>query len=164
MPTPDGKYIAIRHFDSSDQFFLNVDNIRLGDPEPGTSFAQNFNNSVFPEGWTTIDADGDGYNWVLTTQTAAYGYSGHNDGHYGTVGMTSGSYHGSVGALYPDNYLVTPKVNFGSGQHLFSLRPDADYPAEHFMRVCPDNGTERLDDGSGVDDDRQRRVATKAYR
>ena len=138
------RYIAIRHFNCSDQFFLNVDNIRLGDPEPGgTSFSQNFNNSVLPEGWTTIDADGDGYNWVLTTQTSAYGYSGHNDGHYGTVGMTSGSYHGSVGALTPDNYLVTPKVNLvqGSTFSFWACAQDASYPAEHFGVYVSDNGT-----------------------
>ena len=137
------KYIAIRHFDCSDQFFLNVDNIRLGDPEPGTSFSQNFNNSVLPEGWTTIDADGDGYNWVLTNQMAAYGYSTPNDGHYGTVGMTSGSYHGSAGALTPDNYLVTPKVNLvqGSTFSFWACAQDADYPAEHFGVYVSDNGT-----------------------
>jgi len=137
------KYIAIRHFNSSDQFFLNVDNIRLGDPEPGTSFSQNFNNSVFPEGWTTIDADGDGYNWVLTNQMAAYGYSSNNDGHYGTVGMTSGSYHGSVGPLTPDNYLVTPKVNLvqGSTFSFWACAQDADFPAEHFGVYVSDNGT-----------------------
>ena len=138
------KYIAIRHFNSSDQFFLNVDNIRLGDPEPGTSFSQNFNNSVLPEGWTTIDADGDGYNWVLTTQMSAYGYSNNNDGHYGTVGMTSGSYHGSVGPLTPDNYLVTPKVNLvqGSTFSFWACAQDADYPAEHFGVFVSDNGTD----------------------
>ena len=137
------RYIAIRHFDCSDQFFLNVDNIRLGDPEPGTSFSQNFNNSVLPEGWTTIDADGDGYNWVLTNQMAAYGYSTPNDGHYGTVGMTSGSYHGSVGALTPDNYLVTPKVNLvqGSTFSFWACAQDKDYPAEHFGVYVSDNGT-----------------------
>jgi len=137
------KYIAIRHFNSSNQFFLNVDNIRLGDPEPGTSFSQNFNNSVFPEGWTTIDADGDGYNWVLTNQMAAYGYSSNNDGHYGTVGMTSGSYHGSVGPLTPDNYLVTPKVNLvqGSTFSFWACAQDADFPAEHFGVYVSDNGT-----------------------
>ena len=137
------KYIAIRHFNCSDQFFLNVDNIRLGDPEPGTSFSQNFNNSVLPEGWTTIDADGDGYNWVLTNQMAAYGYSAPNDGHYGTVGMTSGSYHGSAGALTPDNYLVTPKVNLvqGSTFSFWACAQDADYPAEHFGVFVSDNGT-----------------------
>ena len=137
------KYIAIRHFNCSDQFFLNVDNIRLGDPEPGTSFSQNFNNSVLPEGWTTIDADGDGYNWVLTNQMAAYGYSASNDGHYGTVGMTSGSYHGSVGPLTPDNYLVTPKVNLvqGSTFSFWACAQDADYPAEHFGVYVSDNGT-----------------------
>ncbi len=137
------KYIAIRHFNCSDYFFLNVDNIRLGDPEPGTSFSQNFNNSVLPEGWTTIDADGDGYNWVLTNQMAAYGFSGHNDGHYGTVGMTSGSYHGSAGALTPDNYLVTPKVNLvqGSTFSFWACAQDASYPAEHFGVYVSDNGT-----------------------
>ena len=137
------KYIAIRHFDCSDNFFLNVDNIRLGDPEPGTSFSQNFNNSVLPEGWTTIDADGDGYNWVLTNQMGAYGYTNNNDGHYGTVGMSSGSYHGSVGALTPDNYLVTPKVNLvqGSTFSFWACAQDADYPAEHFGVYVSDNGT-----------------------
>ena len=138
------KYIAIRHFNCSDNFFLKVDNIRLGDPNPGTSFSQNFNNSVLPEGWTTIDADGDGYNWVLTDQMAAYGYSSPNDGHGGTVGMTSGSYHGTAGALNPDNYLVTPKVNLvqGSTFSFWACAQDADYPAEHFGVCVSDNGTD----------------------
>ena len=50
-----------------------------------TAFTVDFENGL-PEGWTTIDADGDGYNWVLDTECeSAYGYNQSNAGFNGSA-------------------------------------------------------------------------------
>ncbi|MBR6189616.1 MAG: choice-of-anchor J domain-containing protein [Prevotella sp.] len=81
-----------------------------------------------PQGWTTIDADGDGYVWENTQgQVSAY---------KGSLGaMKSESYINEVGALTPDNYLVSPKFKLGAPIKFFACAQDASYPAEHFA-VC----------------------------
>jgi hypothetical protein len=86
-----------------------------------TEFTEGFETGL-PSTWATIDADGDGYNWYN-------GYSGHN----GSSGlMTSDSY--SSGVLYPDNYLVTPRVK-ATANSTFSFWARAghtSWPNEHF--------------------------------
>ena len=82
-----------------------------------------------PEGWTMIDADGDGncwYGWAPASVTDNPGNPVVN----GACGITSASY--ASGALTPDNWLITPKVNLG-GTVSFQYRgQDPNYPAEHF--------------------------------
>lgn len=90
------------------------------------------------QGWTTIDADGDGYDWVLGSAA---------DGIYLTGNLTDGSGHNAsqdlvisgsysnvsgVGALTPDNYLVSPKVALGGSISFYACAQDASYAAEHF--------------------------------
>ena len=76
------------------------------------------------QGWTTIDADGDGYDWTV--------YSG-NVGHNGsTTAVMSQSYANGVGALTPDNYLVSPKVKLEGALMFYACAQDASYPEEHF--------------------------------
>ena len=56
-----------------------------------------------PEGWQAIDADGDGYNWYASYRTSE-GDS--------IFSLRSQSWGGSaVGALTPDNWLITPEIN-----------------------------------------------------
>lgn len=82
------------------------------------------------QGWQVIDADGDGNTW-----RRFYGSEG-NIGHNGSVYvMGSESYINDVGALNPDNYLVSPKryTISNGGKISFSVcAQDADYPAEHY--------------------------------
>ena len=80
------------------------------------------------QGWTTIDADGDGYTWVLGSEAMDYGY-----GHDGSVDMVlSQSYINSAGALNPDNYLVTPTKAAYNYFSFFACAQDAAYASEHF--------------------------------
>ena len=51
--------------------------------------------------WTTIDADGDGYNWVFKSFSDA------------GAGIGSASYIDYIGILNPDNYLVSHKFTIG---------------------------------------------------
>lgn len=86
-------------------------------------------------GWTTIDADGDGYAWELSSQP------GH-DGELGT--MSSASYAG--GALTPDNYLVSPKMKLDGKLTFYACGQDAAYAAEHFgVAVSTASGTAAAD-------------------
>ena len=73
-----------------------------------------FSNGI-PEGWTTIDNDGDQNNW-----TAGNGY------------VYSESWKSGSGALTPDNWLVTPKIAMGGKLYITAYGMDPDYPAENF--------------------------------
>ena len=89
------------------------------------------------EGWTTIDADGDGHTWVLGSAVGGEyledGVSLAGSGHNSSADMVvSGSYSNVFGALTPDNYLVSPKVSLGGTIVFYACGQDASYVAEHF--------------------------------
>ena len=78
---------------------------------------------------TTIDADGDSYNWQLSSIGGGYGHNA-SDG----VAM-SYSYNAYAGALNPDNYLVLPEISISQECHMvkfFGAALDEAYPADHF--------------------------------
>ncbi len=117
-------------------------------PTDGDAFSVDFESGM-PAGWTTIDADGDGYNWVLGSAVggiylipgASLAGSGHNAS--GDL-ICSGSYENNYyQALHPDNYLVSPQVNLvaGSTFSFWACGQDASYAAEHFGVFVSDNGT-----------------------
>ena len=78
-------------------------------------------------GWTTIDADGDGDTWELATTHMGSGY-----GHNGSVDMVLSHSYFSGEALTPDNYLVSPQVALGGSISFWAAAQDANYAAEHF--------------------------------
>ena len=82
------------------------------------------------QGWQVIDADGDGNTWRRFYSTEG------NIGHNGSVyTMGSESYINNVGALYPDNYLVSPQrytIPNGGKISFYVCAQDADFPAEHY--------------------------------
>ena len=89
------------------------------------------------QGWTTLDADGDGHDWVHLSDFAnryEY-YVGIDLSHWahGDQGgaVLSGSYINYVGALNPDNYLISPKVNLGGTISFYANGVDANYCNEH---------------------------------
>ena len=106
----------------------------LPDP-PVVGNDYNFDNGL--QGWTNIDADGDGYIWVSSADPGAYhnaGVSlsglGHNDSEAFVI---SGSYSNASGmALHPDNYLVSPQVQLGGMVKFYAQAQDVNYAAEHF--------------------------------
>ena len=106
------------------------------DAEPLT---KDFEDSSLGE-WTTIDADGDGYDWVLGTAIAGVylqdeeGATLAGEGHTGSVQdlIVSGSFSNVVGALTPDNFLVSPKIKLGGNISFWAKGLDSSYSAEVF--------------------------------
>ena len=90
-------------------------------------FTERFHTEI-PDTWTLIDKDGDGYNWEY--------YKSH---------ATSDSYRsGGVGALTPENYLVSPLINIGSTMDKVMLTfdisaGDEDYPEENYRVVISES-------------------------
>ena len=97
-------------------------------PEPAIpGMTYDFENGGM-QGWTTIDADGDGFTWMLGSELMGTGY-----GHDGSNDLVlSQSYSNSYGALNPDNYLVSPQVQLGGLVRFYACAQDASYAAEHF--------------------------------
>ena len=116
-------------------------------PGPGDTFSENFDAGM-PAGWTTVDADGDGYTWVSSMNPGVYHNSGVNlegTGHNSSAHyVISASYANGLGyALTPDNYLVSPQVTLTSGStfSFWACAQDASWAAEHFGVAISDNGT-----------------------
>ena len=119
-------------------------------PEGGggtaSTFTEGFENGM-PEGWTVIDGNNDGWTWCLTSAiptTWTYYASLTLDWYRtGTNAICSGSYINGVGALTPNEYLVTPQLTLvnGSTFSFWAAATDASYPADHFGVFVSDNGT-----------------------
>ena len=108
-------------------------------------YAFDFEND-FVEGrlvdWTTIDADGDTYNWTLSPAGEGYGHNG-SDGV-----VMSYSYSNYSGALNPNNYLVSPKLAITANNHyvtFYAAALDEAYPADHFGLAVSTTGTNATD-------------------
>ena len=106
-------------------------------PQPGQDETFNFDDGTFM-GWTTIDANNDGYNWVMGSQIGgiylAAGASLAGTGHNASADMVcSGSYSNYTGsAITPDNYLVAPTQAAWTSVSFFACAQDASYAAEHY--------------------------------
>ena len=84
--------------------------------------------------WTMVDADGDGYGW---TTDFIDGY------------VASASYINSVGALTPDNWMISPQMQFTAGS-TYALNwtvgaVDTNYYAEHYGVYISTTGTDTSD-------------------
>ena len=95
------------------------------------TFSESF--ETFPGSWTIIDSDGDGYNWQQTDLTTSF------DGSYqaveGTnVAMSRSWYGGSVGAVHPDNWLISPQVDLG-GVLKYYVMDESGYPETYRIYV-----------------------------
>lgn len=114
-----------------DEEFYGVDYVDAAEelPYPRISWGNYLLKADFeegiPEGWTMIDADGDGYNWGTDVQG---NYGGHESDH----SVASASWMNVAGALTPDNYLVTPEIPLGGVLSFWARTNDTNYPAEHF--------------------------------
>jgi hypothetical protein len=96
----------------------------------GSTFTEDFENGALPAGWATIDADGDGSNWTMGSAAMGSGY-----GHNGSTDLVlSKSYDNTLGALNPNNYLVTSQVDLavGSTFSFWACAQDNAWAAEHF--------------------------------
>lgn len=97
---------------------------------------EGFNTGTTPTGWSTQDSDGDGYTW-----DASFLYQ--DDGSHSGDGMiASASYINGVGALTPDNWLISPAVNITAAATLtfWVKAQDASYSQENYsVYVATDN-------------------------
>ena len=120
--------IAIRHYNISDLFSVNVDDIVVTNAQGETVFSENFEGSI-SSAISIMDLDGDGYNWGLgTSSTDAQGNPTGNGNYY----LNSESYVNNVGALTPDNWLVISGVELG-GQLTFVARAlDPEWVGDNF--------------------------------
>ena len=112
-----------------------------------TLFFEGFETSV-PSTWTIIDNDGDEYNWFY-----------YNPSDVGTIGFdilgnpicfddacaTSASYVGGVGALTPDNWLISPQLDLQGTLSVWLRGQDPAYAKEHFAIYLSTTGNEVAD-------------------
>ncbi len=112
------------------------------EPGAGDTFTEGFENGL--NGWTSLDADGDGYGWKLASTMLSSGY-----GHNGSADLVlSQSYDNTYGVLHPNNYLVSPQKYAICGTSVFSIwacGQDASYCAEHFSIEVSEAGASAAD-------------------
>ncbi len=120
--------IAIRHYNISDMFRLNVDDITVTNAYGETVLFADFEDGVIPSDWMNYDADGDGNVWGIWNITQTDG-SGNPVGN-GSYCLTSASY--ASGVLYPDNWLIIPNVQMGGTLTFVARGQDPSYAAEVF--------------------------------
>ena len=86
--------------------------------------------------WTLVDNDGDGFNWQYHNNTGLE--TNRMTAHGGEGLVFSASYDNyGVGALFPDNWMISPEVPLGGGLTLWACGQDESYAAEVFgIYVC----------------------------
>ena len=124
-------------------------NIRYRKAAVNTGIVEDFTeveNGGLPEGWTVIDADGDGYNWAVWVLSLSDGST--------QVTLSSNSYVNYVGALTPDNWVITPKSDKLGAQVSFDAwGQDPSYPAEHFQVYVNTGDPTNVDDFVAISDE-----------
>lgn len=92
-------------------------------------FSEDFEDALDPC-WQLIDADGDSYTWDTETPLL-----NEFDAHTGSGLISSASYINDVGALTPDNWLITPQVMNIPAATIMTFwvnAQDGAYPEEHY--------------------------------
>ena len=88
-------------------------------------FYEDFENGL-PSDWTTIDNDGDGYNWHSVNYSSSFCHSG------STI-MASASYdNDNSTVLTPDNLLITPQLELQGAMKVWIRALHPNYAQEHF--------------------------------
>ena len=112
-------------------------NLRYRVREKPNGFFEDFEGiamETLPEGWTVIDADGDGYNWYGICNTEANQPlkpdANGNPRCFGNACATSASYM-SV-ALHPDNWIITPQIELKGQLSVWLRGQDPNYAGEKF--------------------------------
>ena len=93
-----------------------------------------------PAGWIFLDEDNDGYMWE---DGNAIGYSAYE----GSGMATSASYINDVGAVEPDNWLISPAIEFSmTGQiQYYVAAQDLGWAGEHYGVYISTTGTDPAD-------------------
>lgn len=111
----------------------------------GGEFAFDFDNGTI-DGWQTIDADGDGFNWRITTDILGPG-NGHNGSRYCVISQSFTN--DTDSPLTPDNYFVTAEkylIKDGSQLSFYVCAQDATWSAEHYGIAISTTGNTNPED------------------
>ena len=120
--------IAIRHYNISDIFSVNVDDIVVTNAQDEVVFSEDFEGGI-SSAISIMDLDGDGYTWSMgSTNTDSQGNPTGNGNYY----VTSSSYDNNVGALTPDNWLVISGVELGGQLTLVARAQDPEWTGDNF--------------------------------
>ena len=112
----------------------------VGPTPPEGDIFFDFNDGIMQ--WTTIDADGDGYNWTMRQNW------GNPDNPYSVTSASFDDYTNTV--LYPQNYLVSPYKLDCEEISFIACAQDATHPAEHFGVAVSTTGNTNADDFTTV--------------
>jgi len=105
-----------------------------------TIFSEDFESGGLGS-WTTIDNDGDGHNWDISTSGKPHG---------GTGLATSASWIKDIGAVTPDNWLISPAIDLSSETGTIMVEywvsaQDQTWPSEKYKLVVSKTGTAAAD-------------------
>lgn len=93
----------------------------------GRNYNEGFESGI--ECWTLIDNDGDGYGWMLNSEL------GSSLSHTGSGSLMSASFINNVGALSPDNWAISPRIDIPSESaqiEWWSGALDANYSNDYY--------------------------------
>jgi len=95
--------------------------------------------TIVPGGWQIIDGDGDTYNWFC--------YSTQNTAHNGLQSLASESWKGGIGALTPDNWVITPAITIPDSTDLYwwIATQDVLFPNENYGVYLSTTGSDLAD-------------------
>ncbi len=94
--------------------------------------------------WTSVDADGDGFGWFIWDPMSLGYDTGDGERLFDTKCATSASYNG-YGALYPDDWMISPKVTLAKDFSFWAAGQDPSYAAEVFAVYVSTTGTDLSD-------------------
>ena len=98
-----------------------------------------------PVGWTALDADGDGYSWSLKDNSSDLNDDNGNPRSFDEKNVESESWRDGIGALNPDNWLISPQWPLKGKLSLWAKGVDPDYAAEHFAIYLSTTGKDVAD-------------------
>jgi len=114
----------------------------------GTVLNESFSSNTLPAGWTNVDADGDGYKWQFSIKNQPPNCTdSYPQGHGDTYCINSASYYNCLGALSPNNWLITPALQLESNTKLtyWVKALDPSYPSDHYGVYISTSGTNPSD-------------------
>lgn len=103
---------------------------------------ESFADGTLPSGWTTLDVDNDGYTWRFTFANSG-GVQIPSEGRTDAHSINTASYYNDAGALTPDNWLITPKIELGGNTVLTYWVKVIDplYPSDTYGVYVSTSGT-----------------------
>ena len=110
-------------------------------------YFEDFESVTIPEGWTTLDKDGDGKTWTIWDPAANNLDTVDGAGNptvFDLRSMTSASWD-NTGALHPDNWLISPELDLQGQLSVWLRGQDPSYAKEHFAIYVSTTGTNIAD-------------------